>query len=37
VISVDGRRIGSGLTGPATVRLGAAFAELTATDGTLIG
>jgi branched-chain amino acid aminotransferase len=37
VISVDGRRIAAALTGPATVRLAAAFAELTATDGTLIG
>ena len=36
VISVDGRPVGDGATGPVTKRLTALFADLTANSGTPI-
>jgi branched-chain amino acid aminotransferase len=36
VLAVDGRRIGSGESGPLTKQLSAAFAELTSTGGTRV-
>jgi branched-chain amino acid aminotransferase len=36
VVSVDGRTIGSGERGPVTSRLVAAYAELTASSGTVV-
>jgi branched-chain amino acid aminotransferase len=36
VLAVDGRRIGSGGTGPLTKQLSAAYAELTSTSGTRV-
>ncbi len=36
VVEVDGRRIGAGVAGPLTVRLAAAFRDLTSTSGELV-
>ncbi len=36
VLKVDGRTIGTGVPGPVVARLRQAYAELTATEGTVV-